>query len=847
MFLWILVFSPAILAVLLALLPITKETSAPWLKFTTLLPLLLFGVTLTYLADIEAGNTVRVEYMWVEALGLELSFVLDGLSLLFVLIITGIGTLITYYSSAYFPKAHELRRFYVYLFIFMTAMLGIVLSGNILGMFVFWELTTISSYLLIGFKHEKAAARQGARQALIVTGGGGLALLGGIALLGVMTNGVYDFQAIDAQSKTLLQHDLFAPMLILILLGAFTKSAQYPFHFWLPGAMEAPTPASSYLHSATMVKAGVYLLARLSHSFGDSDIWLYSLSIIGMFTFVYGAFMALSACDLKAILAYTTVSWLGVLVALIGLNTKESLKAVLIGILVHALYKGALFLIVGSIDHETHTRDIDKLGGIARKMPYTTASASLVLLSMAGIFPMIGFVAKETLKLAALADNIPANLELFFPGMAVAGSAFTVAAAWVIAREVFFSNEPENADLDNVHEAPFPMWIGPLLLGVLSIVCGLFLTPLLSGIVNSGLTTLTGKATEVELHLIPHLDDLAFQLSMLAIGLGLLIGIFNQPLRRMLDRLPLLNPTLVYERIFSTGEFETTQPHLLQTGYWLVEKQLQRGLLRWYLSVMFGGFVLILWATIGYVILTDGALTVPSFNALVEEMTILELIVMVFIAISAIQATRARRRLAAIVWAGVTGSHTALLFVLMGAPDLAFTQLLIEVLSLILMMQAFRLLPRYMQDTSRFMVPRTMRDILIAGSVGITMATIAFLVTSNPIGESIRGFYEAYSYEQGKGHNIVNVILVDFRGIDTLGEITVLVIATLGVLALVSPMPLLDILDRRLYAGEVEFEEDQTKDNESVIAHIYGEVHKVINASMLDQQQNGKTEEGEEA
>lgn len=848
MFLWILVFAPAILALLLALIPNIKELPSIWLKLTTLLPLILFGISLTYVGDIEAGKTIRVEYMWVEALGLELSLVLDGLSILFVLIITGIGTLITYYTSAYFHKTNELRRFYFYLFIFMSAMLGIVLSGNLLGMFIFWELTTISSYLLIGFKHEKPAARRGARQALIVTGGGGLALLGGVAMLGAMTNGVYDFAAIDAQSKTLIEHDLFAPMLILILLGAFTKSAQYPFHFWLPGAMEAPTPASSYLHSATMVKAGVYLLARFSHSFGDSELWLYSLTLVGMFTFVYGAFMALSARDLKAILAYTTVSWLGVLVALLGLNTKDSLKAVIIGILVHALYKGALFLIVGSIDHAAHTRDIDKLGGLARKMPYSATAASLVLLSMAGIFPMIGFVAKETLKIASLSHTVPTELATFFPVMAVAGSAFTVAAAWVIAREVFFGAEPVDADLTDVHEAEFPMWIGPMILGVLSVVFGLFLTPLLGAIVNSGLTTLTGKTTEVDLHLIPHLDDLAFQLSLLAIGLGIVIGIVNQPLRRRLDQIPLLNPTKVYEQVFGTGEIEdeTAQPHLLKTGYRFVESQLQNGLLRWYLSVIFGGMVIIVWLAIGYVAYTDNTLKWPTWVELREDLTVLEIAIMTLIAISAIQSTRARRRLAAIVWAGVTGSQMALLFVLMGAPDLAFTQLLIEVLSLILMMQAFRLLPRFMQDTSRFMVPRTMRDIMIAGSVGMTMATIAFLASNNPLAESIRGYYETYSYEKGKGHNIVNVILVDFRGIDTLGEITVLVIATLGVLTLITPMPLLDILDRRLYAGEDEFEDAQTRKDESVIAHIYGEVDKVIRATFAIANGDNNANESEE-
>lgn len=836
MFLWFLLFLPLGAALVVAALPAVDDDRHPasrLLQWLPLLPLGLFGGALTYLPRITDGQPLRTSYVWVETLGLELSLVLDGLSLLFVLIITGIGALIVLYTNGYFEAAAERKRFLVYLLFFMTAMLGVVLSGNLLGMFVFWELTSVASYLLIGFKHQKAAARSGARQALIVTGGGGLALLGGIALLGVMSGGVYDLQALHAMRDTLLAHHLLDATLVLILLGAFTKSAQYPFHFWLPGAMEAPTPASSYLHSATMVKAGVYLLARLAQTFGGTDLWLYGLVSVGLFTFVYGGLLALTATDLKAILAYTTVSWLGALVALLGLNTKDSLKAAMVGIIAHALYKGALFLIAGAVDHETGTRDIRRLGGLARRMPYTAGAAFVVLLSMGGIPPMVGFLAKETLKVAALAPDMPAALATVFPIAAVLGSALTVAAALIIGYETFLGQTPAEEDMRHVHEAPAPLWLGPAVLATLSLGLAVFLAGLLKPLLGPAVTAVYGQSTTIDLHLIPALDDPAFHLSLLGIAAGLVIGAASRPLRRRVAEWPLLNPTVVYARLFGTGEHaqDKAAPSLLDAGYRFVDEVLQNGRLRYYVAAVAVGLVTIVLAALAYV-QVNGALDMPDFAAELSEVTILETVIAGAAMLAAVQVTLSDSRLAAVVWAGVTGSQLALLFVLFGAPDLAFTALLIEVLSLILIMLAFRLLPQLMQDTSRFDPSRIWRDVIIASSVGLTMSAIMLLVTANRQAPSIRDWFEQNAYTVGLGKNIVNVILVDFRGIDTLGEVTVLIIAALGVLSLINPMPLLDILDRpeeEILKDERQRAFGQEGRDESVLSHIYHQVSLVFN------------------
>ncbi|MFB3140368.1 MAG: proton-conducting transporter membrane subunit, partial [Candidatus Acidiferrales bacterium] len=377
--------------------------AAPWLhriaRSTSGWVLALFPLALTvYFAGqagrVAAGEVLAVSIDWVPSLGIALSFYLDGLSLLFALLISGIGALVVVYAGGYLAGHAHLGRFYAFLLMFLASMLGLVLANNVITLFVFWELTSVSSYLLIGFEHEREAARQAALQALLVTGLGGLALLAGLLLLG-QAGGSMELSELLTRGEAIQAHPFYAPILLLILAGAFTKSAQFPFHFWLPSAMEAPTPVSAYLHSATMVKAGIYLLARFNPVLGGTELWFYIVTAAGAATMLVGAYLAFQQSDLKRILAYSTMSALGMMVLLLGLGTELAVKAAIVSILVHALYKGALFLVAGAVEHETGTRDVDRLGGLRRAMPITAAAAALAALSMAGLPPLFGFIGKE--------------------------------------------------------------------------------------------------------------------------------------------------------------------------------------------------------------------------------------------------------------------------------------------------------------------------------------------------------------------------------------------------------------------------------------------------------------------
>ena len=366
------------------------------------------------------------------ALGVNLSFTVDGLSLLFALLISGVGALVLVYAGGYLAGSPQLGRLYAFLLFFMASMLGLVLADNLLLLFVFWELTSLSSYLLIGFDHERAEARAAALQALLVTGGGSLALLAGFLLLG-QVGGSLELSALLSRPGAVTAHLLYVPILLLVLAGAFTKSAQFPFHFWLPAAMAAPTPVSAYLHSATMVKAGVYLLARLSPVLGGTDFWVWLVTVTGSATMLVGAYLALRQSDLKLILAYSTVSALGVMTSLLGLGGALAVRAALAFLLGHALYKGALFLVAGALDHQTGTRDVDRLAGLARAMPITALAAGLAALSMAGIPPLFGFIAKELSYEATL--HAPASA--WVTAAAVLANALLVAAAGLAGLKPF--------------------------------------------------------------------------------------------------------------------------------------------------------------------------------------------------------------------------------------------------------------------------------------------------------------------------------------------------------------------------------------------------------------------------
>ncbi|MEO0390064.1 MAG: proton-conducting transporter membrane subunit, partial [Pseudomonadota bacterium] len=456
-----------------------------------LLALALFALFATALPRVAAGETLRYAWDWVPSLGIALSFVIDGLSLTFALLISGIGTLVLLYSNTYLAGHPQFARFALFLTSFMLAMLGLVLADNLIALFVFWELTTITSYLLIGFGHETEKGRRSALQALFVTGAGALAMLAGFILLGV-TAGTFEISEIVGQRETLVNDPMYLPILILVLAGAFTKSAQFPLHFWLPNAMAAPTPVSAFLHSATMVKGGVYLMARLYPGLAGTDVWIWTLTIAGGFTAVFASVLALRQTDLKQALAYTTLMALGTLTLLLGQTGGYAMTAFISFLIVHSLYKAALFLIVGCIDHGTGTREADILGGLLRAMPITAFAAALAALSMAGIPPFIGFIGKELMYAGAI--EAVSNPWLV-TGAIVAASALMFAVAFIVGYKPFW--RPAGGDMPvTPHEAPWQMWIGPVLLAVGGLVFGLMPGLLQGSLVDATVAGLMREAAD---------------------------------------------------------------------------------------------------------------------------------------------------------------------------------------------------------------------------------------------------------------------------------------------------------------------------------------------------------------
>ncbi|HEX2619725.1 MAG TPA: proton-conducting transporter membrane subunit, partial [Phototrophicaceae bacterium] len=453
------------------------KTLQVWL-FTGLVCVLFF-VFLSYLPVVTEQGTVEATIPWVPELGLSLSLYLDGLSLLFGLIITGVGAAIVVYAGYYFEDVQERSRFYMLLLAFMSAMLALVLVGNVLTLFIAWELTSILSFLLISFKSELPEARSGALQALVITGGGGLALFVGLLMLSAASGSTQMSEILS--HGDLHTHPWYSAFTILILIGCFSKSAQFPLHFWLLGAMSAPTPASAYLHSATMVKAGIYLLARLYPVLSEGPLWHQTLLVIGLTTMAVGATLALPQRDLKACLAYSTISQLGAFTALLALPEGEGLKAALVGIVAHSLYKATLFLIVGAVDHATGTRDLNKLGGIHQRMPGWAFAAVVVGLSMAGIPPLLGFVAKEALLDAALVSPLTLVVVVY-------SAVLTVAMALILVWDVFFAAPQHENDAQDPHEhhfhaTPQCMLIGPAVLAFGSLLTGLQLDWLIRPII----------------------------------------------------------------------------------------------------------------------------------------------------------------------------------------------------------------------------------------------------------------------------------------------------------------------------------------------------------------------------
>ncbi|HMR66333.1 MAG TPA: putative monovalent cation/H+ antiporter subunit A [Anaerolineae bacterium] len=731
-----------------------------------LLPAGLAVFFASFAARIAGGEVLTVAYPWIPSLGVNLSFYLDGLSLIFTLLISGIGTLVVIYAGGYLAGHPQLGRFYLYILLFMVSMLGLVLANNLITLFVFWELTSLTSYLLIGFNHRQAESRASALQALLVTGGGGLALLVGLILLG-QVGGSWELSTLLAQAGSIQADPLYLPLLGLILLGALTKSAQFPFHFWLPNAMAAPTPVSAFLHSATMVKAGVYLLARLSPVIGGTLAWQYSLTAIGGVTMLLGAHLAWQQTDLKRILAYSTISALGTLVLLLGLSTPLAVKAAIVFLIVHSLYKGALFMVAGAVDHETGTRDVAYLGGLRTLMPVTFIAAALAALSMAGALPLfIGYIGKKLIYEATL--GVP-SYGLLLTGLVLVANAMTVVAAGLIAVKPFFG--PTGDSPKHAHEAPASLWLGPLALAVLGlglvIVIELVPNNLLKPLVGATLSAITvAPLIEVKLAAWSGFNTLFF-LSLATLGLGLAAYLWRAPLLAMVRPANLL-AVFGPERGYALGLKGLLSLAAIQTRW------LQHGYLRLYLLTILSTTV----ALGGYVLLASHGLGWPALN---WEIRLYEGLLVTMILIATVVAVLSNSRLATIAALGLVGYGLALIFVFFGAPDLAMTQLAIETLTVILLVLVLYRLPAFERLSS---AANRLRDGLVALAVGGLVTGLMLAILARPLQSSLTTFFAESSVPLAQGRNIVNVILVDFRALDTLGEITVLAVAALGVYAL---------------------------------------------------------------
>jgi len=693
---------------------------------------------------------------WAPELGMTLSFRLDGLSLTFGLMIAIIGGITLHYAGGYLRGHRHLGRFYSFVLFFLASMLGMVWSENLILLFVFWELTSVASYLLIGFDHEREGARKAALQALLVTGLGGAALLAGFLLIASIA-GSGDIEALIQNPSAVRESGVFGLILLLVMLGAFTKSAQFPFHFWLPGAMAAPTPVSALLHSATMVKAGVYLLARLTPVLGDSIPWTTALTWTGAATMVIAAIAAYVQQDLKRILAYSTVSVLGALTMLVGIGTPMALKAAAAYMLAHAMYKASLFLAAGAVDHATGTRDVRRLGGLARLMPAVAAAAGLAGLSKAGLLPAFGFVAKEAMLEAGL--QAPAMAIVWTGALTVAGG-LMAAIAWKVAIAPFWLGRPP----ERLANSPDPtLWLGPLALGVAGFVLGLIPGAIGHALVGPAASAMADVDVSGKLALWHGLTP-ALGLSGLALALGgLLIAVESRAtaLAERASRLNHLTPSAIYERS-------------LQGLFTLARKQtalLQDGSQRHYLMIIllfFGGV-----GVAALILFRPGDFTLganpPAFYEIALGATIL---------LAGGAAIAARSTLAALASLGVAGYGIAAFYMLYGAPDLAITQIIVETLTVILFVLAVYKLPRYRRLEP---IGRRLRDALLALAVGAFMTALTLKAAGIQLEPPISGYFIENSKTLAHGANIVNVILVDFRALDTFGEITVLAIAAVGV------------------------------------------------------------------
>jgi multicomponent K+:H+ antiporter subunit A len=724
--------------------------------------------------SISGGESVRREVEWIPSLGLDFALRMDGFAWFFTFLVSVIGLLVVIYTRYYISPEDPVRRFYFLFLAFMGSMLGIVLSGNLILLVVFWELTSIFSFLLVGYWHHNPAARDGARMALTVTAVGGLALLAGVLLIGHIV-GSYDLDVVLGSGDAIRTSPLYVPALLLILLGAFTKSAQFPFHFWLPNAMAAPTPVSAFLHSATMVKAGVFLMARLWPVLSGTPEWFTIVGLVGMASFVLGAYLAMFQQDLKGLLAYSTISHLGLTTLLLSLGSPLGLVAAIFHMLNHATFKASLFMAAGIIDHESGTRDLRRLSGLYRYMPITGTLATVASAAMAGVPLLNGFLSKEMFFAEAVATHADSWVDVAAPYAAVLGSALAVTYSMRLIHSIFMGAPPESFPREP-HEPPFwmrfPVTFLVIACLVVGVVPGLTVGPFLKVAASSALGT---PAPEYSLA-IWHGFTVPFAMSLVALGGGallyLLIGNYLEKAER----------PLIFGRIEGNRIFEVVMMAISWRGARFVEavfgtRRLQPQML-----------ALVIVAILAALLPLSGGLGFGGFRGGTVDPTffILWAVGMVCAVAAAYQAKY--HRLAALVLMGGTGLVTCVTFVWLSAPDLAATQLVVEIVTTVLIMLGLRWLPKrsetLVEPTGVLALMRRARDLAVAVIAGAGMAVISYAVMTRAPPDTIANFFVEKSYSEGGGRNVVNVILVDFRGFDTLGEITVLGIVALTVFAL---------------------------------------------------------------
>ncbi|MDK1375603.1 MULTISPECIES: putative monovalent cation/H+ antiporter subunit A [unclassified Sinorhizobium] len=753
--------------------------NAAWLL--ALAPAAIFVHFLGFVPEIADGEIVTGGYAWIPSFNVSFSWLIDGLSLTFALLISGIGALIVLYSGGYLKGHPHQGRFLSFILMFMGSMQGLVLSDSFLMLFVFWELTSITSFLLIGFDHGREAARRAALQALVVTGGGGLLLLAGLLILWNVS-GITQFSLLLSFGAELKESPFYLAVLLLVLGGAFTKSAQFPFHFWLPNAMEAPTPVSAYLHSATMVKAGVYLLMRLNPVLGGTPEWQILLPLFGVATLVSGAALAVRQTDLKLMLAYTTMASLGLLVLLTGVGSPHAVEAAALYLVAHALFKGALFMVAGIIDHETGSRDLTKLGGLRSAMPLTFVIALAGALSMAGLPPFFGFLAKEEIY-GALSGFDPRSMA--FAALTVVGNALMFAVAFAVALRPFLGPKVETPR--QAHEAPVLLWLGPAILALKGLSIAL-MSGLAHRLISSPMSSaIAGGPRTVTISLVPHIG-----MPLLLSAATVLVGVVFY---LNLDRLRAGMAVVLADIGWGPDRgFDQFIRGLLRIAV-AITRRVQSGKLDVYMTAV---FVLVAAVLLATPVLYGELPRAPFFAA---DVPAHELAIMAIAVAGLVAVVLAADRLTAIVSLGIQGFAVAVIFLLYGAPDLSFTQFMIETLSVVvlaLVMTRLRLSP-----SDHRPLHQKVPDSMIALACGLGFGLFLLRATGMPFDATLTDFYNLYSKSIAHGANVVNVIIVDFRGTDTLGEIAVVMTTGLAILSLV-----------RLRAGSLKRGTDERQDAE---------------------------------